>query len=322
MTNEVILMCGMPASGKSTIVKEYVAKNYVHLSRDISGGAMEGFHKQLKACLAQHFKLNYILDCTYVTVEMRKIAIDIAKAAGYNIKCIFMNTSFEDCQFNAISRMMDKAGYLIKDNDDYKKINDPNLFPVVVLYKARKEFVKPTIAEGFDSIEEVKFKRRKNPAYTNKAIILDYDGTLRETKPGSAHKFPTKVDEVIVFKDRGEILREYKAKGYLLLGISNQAGIAKKDLTKEQAIECFEFTNKELGVDIDYAFCEHSVPPIICYCRKPGAGLGVEFIETYKLNASECIFVGDMTSDETFAKRCGFQYKDHNEFFKSKELAI
>jgi len=45
-------------------------------------------------------------------------------------------------------------------------------------------------------------------------------------------------------------------------------------------------------------------------------GLVVEFILKHKLNRKECIFVGDMTTDETFAKRAGFQYVDHAEFFK------
>ena len=51
-------------------------------------------------------------------------------------------------------------------------------------------------------------------------------------------------------------------------------------------------------------------------CFKPMPGMGAEFIEKYKLNPSECIMVGDMTSDKTFAKRCGFQFMDAEEFFK------
>ena len=66
----------------------------------------------------------------------------------------------------------------------------------------------------------------------------------------------------------------------------------------------------------DYKYCPHKAGPTNCYCRKPMPGLGVEFIEKYGLDPSRCIMVGDMTSDKTFAKRCGFQYMDQAEFFK------
>ena len=313
---EVILLCGFPASGKSTLVKKYTAQGYIHLSRDISGGSMEDFHKMLNIKLSASNNANYILDCTYLTKELRTEAIRIIKANKYTVKCIFMNTSFEDAQYNAIARMISKVGHLIKDSNEYKIHKDANVFPVAVLYKAKKEFVKPTLSEGFDSIEEIKFKREYKPEYKNKAIIVDYDGTLRVTKAGSPHPFPIDVNQIEMLPGRAEVLKKYQEQGYLLLGVSNQSAIAKGLVSKQTVIDCFEHTNKQLGLKIDYRFCEHSVPPITCYCRKPGSGLGIELIEEYKLNPQECIFVGDMTTDKSFAGRCGFIYKDQADFFK------
>lgn len=63
-------------------------------------------------------------------------------------------------------------------------------------------------------------------------------------------------------------------------------------------------------------YCPHKVPPITCYCRKPGPGMGVELIFKYKLDPRKCVYVGDMTTDKTFAARCGFKFEDHTEFFK------
>ena len=48
----------------------------------------------------------------------------------------------------------------------------------------------------------------------------------------------------------------------------------------------------------------------------PGLPTGVEFILKHKLSRKDCIFVGDMTTDKTFAARCGFQYVDQVDFFK------
>ena len=110
-------------------------------------------------------------------------------------------------------------------------------------------------------------------------------------------------------------LKKYQKEGYLLLGASNQSGIAKGILTEADAKACFDETNTQLGLKIDYQFCPHKVPPISCFCRKPGPGIGAHFIEKYKLNPVECIMVGDMGSDKTFAQRCGFQFIDESKFF-------
>ena len=46
-------------------------------------------------------------------------------------------------------------------------------------------------------------------------------------------------------------------------------------------------------------------------------GLGVAFIEKYKLDSSKCIIVGDIKTDKTIAQRRGFQFQDAEEFFSS-----
>ena len=169
--------------------------------------------------------------------------------------------------------------------------------------------------EGFTSVDTHKFERERSKQYCNKAVLVDYDGTLRDVPLEGKYKYPTKVEEVHVMPGRSVILRQYLAAGYRLLGISNQSGIAKKHLSKKAATACFDRTNMMLGIDIEYLCCPHNVPPT-CYCRKPQLGIGVYFIEKYKLDPAQCIMVGDQTVDKTFARRLGFQYQDQAEFFK------
>lgn len=99
------------------------------------------------------------------------------------------------------------------------------------------------------------------------------------------------------------------------MGISNQSCIAKNVATKEEVIACFDKTNELLGQNIDYKFCPHEQRHYNCYCRKPQAGLAAEFIEKYKLNPEECIFVGDQPSDMQLAEKCGFRFYGIKEFF-------
>jgi histidinol-phosphate phosphatase family protein len=238
--------------------------------------------------------------------------IAVGKKHGIPVVCWHMETTLEDAQYNACLRMIDRVGKVLPPEES-KIHKDPNLFPVAVLYNYRKEFEKPTTAEGFAQVVEVLFERRPQPGHVNKALILDYDGCLRRTRSGD--KYPVDPDDVEVLPGRSDVLRKFQKAGYRLLGASNQSGIAKGELTEEEAEACFERTNKLLGVAIEVAYCPHRVPPISCYCRKPGPGLGVQWIQKYKLDGAKTVMVGDMTTDATFAARCGILYCNADEFF-------
>jgi HAD superfamily hydrolase (TIGR01662 family) len=212
--------------------------------------------------------------------------------------------------------MMERAGRVLHP-EDHKKApykDDPGLYPVAVLYRYRKEFEGPTTAEGFDAVEKVPFVRRYPADWTNKAVLFDFDGTLR-THVGK-EKFPLRPGEVRALVGRAAKIRAYEAQGYLLLGASNQSGIAKGLLSAADAEACFQETLRQLGVEFrDVRYCPHKVPPISCYCRKPGPGMGVELIVRHKLDPRQCIYVGDAGTDRSFAERCGFRFIDQAEFF-------
>lgn len=307
----IVLVMGYNAAGKSTYVNEYTEKGFHRVNRDELGGRLDSL-PQYVADLHKKGTKKFVLDNTYVDAESRKSIIECGKKLGLPVHCVWLTTSFEDAQFNACQRMIRKAGRLL-DPTDFKNNKDPNLFPPVALFTYKKKFEKPSITEGFADITQVPFVRKKDAAYKNKALILDYDDTLRETD--NDYGYPTKVSEVKVLPGRKEKIAEYKKKGYLLLGASNQSGVAKGVISVQTAVDCFEETNRQLGHDIEYFFCQHNIPPVTCYCRKPQVGIGVHFIEKHKLDPAQCIMVGDQKTDETFAARCGFQYRDQAEFF-------
>jgi HAD superfamily hydrolase (TIGR01662 family) len=210
---------------------------------------------------------------------------------------------------------MDRCGRVLHP-EDHKKApykDDPGLFPVAVFYKFRKEFEEPTRAEGFDAVERVKFARRPG-GWTNKAVLFDFDGTLR-THEGK-EKYPLKPGEVRAFVGRAGRVREYQEKGYLLLGASNQSGVARGALTAADAEACFTETLRQMGLTFtEVLYCPHKVPPLSCYCRKPNPGMGVQLIVKYQLDPARCLYVGDAATDRSFAQRCGFEFVDQAEFF-------
>lgn len=308
-----VLVLGYPSSGKSTLTKNYIAKGYVNLNRDTEGGKIVDLLPKLENLLKDN--KNVVLDNLFATVDSRKPFIELAKKYG-TVDCVVMGTSIEDSTFNAIQRMIDLHGSF-PSLEEIKKSKHPNIFPVAVLFKYKKEYQKPTLDEGFSNIETVKFVRKDNPEFTNKALFLDFDGCLRECVGGNG-MYPTDKSHVSILPGRTEVLKKYVAEGYKLIGVSNQSGVHKGELTYDTAHDLFVHTNNLLGVDIEVNFCPHQSAPPVCYCRKPQIGIFVNAMNKYKLDRKQCLFVGDMATDSTAAKRFGIQYHDAKDFFNDK----
>lgn len=310
--SKVTMVVGYPASGKSTLTKSLVEKGAVSLNRDTEGGTIADLLPKMEALLAAN--KDVVLDNLFVNVAARKPFLELGTRLHAEIECLLMGTSIEDAQFNVVQRAIELIGEF-PTPEAIKKAKHTNIFPPAVLFKYKKEFEKPTVAEGFSKVDTIKFVRKENSAFTNKAIIVDYDGTLRKCINGN-DKYPVSEDQIEIKPRCKEVLDAFKAKGYLLLGLSNQSGVHKGELTYEKATQLFEHTNKLLGLDIEFRFCSHQSAPISCYCRKPMSGVFVEFMLKYKLDPKQCLMVGDMTTDKTFASRSGIVYADQADFFK------
>lgn len=313
MSKHIVILIGFNGAGKSTLVQELVSQGYFRINRDTTGGNLEGQVTIAENKVRDGVTTKIVLDNTYPTIQSRASMIKFAKNWGAKVSCHWLTTSFEDAQLNACLRMVRRTGKLLSP-EEMKKTKDPNLFPPVALFNYRKIAEKPTVAEGFDEVIEIPFKRVWPSEYVNKALFLDYDGTLRESL--GEYDYPIKISEIKVKPIVTSIIHEFKSRGYHIVGVSNQSGIDKGIYSIEAANECFKETNRQLNIDVDFMYCPHRSTPISCYCRKPHPGMGAYFIEKYKLNPSLCVMVGDMTTDETFAKRCGFKFIHANEFFK------
>ena len=309
---KVTMVMGYPASGKSTLTKNLVDGGAISLNRDTEGGKITDLLPKMETLLQD--KKDIVLDNLFALAEVRKPFIDLAKKHGADISCLLMGTSIEDAQFNVVQRAIGLLGKF-PSPEVIKEAKHTNVFPPLVLFKYKKEFQKPTTTEGFSEVKVVPFVRKQDPSFTNKALLIDYDGTLRECINGN-DKYPVIESQIEVKPNRKKVLDAYQEQGYRLLGVSNQSGVAKGILTEDQCDKLFQATNKMVGVDIEYRFCPHQSNPISCYCRKPMPGIFVDFMLKYKLDPKQCIMIGDLTSDKTFAHRSGIQYVDQAEFFK------
>ena len=128
-----------------------------------------------------------------------------------------------------------------------------------------------------------------------RALFLDRDGTLIEHVPYINEPDKVKLIDAVVRK-----VKEFQKKGYLIVIITNQSGIARGKITPAQ----YEAVNermvsllKEEGVSIDGIYFCPSHPDEKDPRRKPEIGMLLDAARELGITLSESIMVGDKESD-------------------------
>lgn len=311
---EVVLLMGIQGAGKSDLVERYVAAGYERLNRDLLGGSLD----DLLPLLAGHLdagRTRVVLDNTYPTRVSRYPVIRLAHSRRVPVRCVHLATPLRDAHMNVVYRMLDRYGYL-PGPDELKELakNDPNLPPPAAMARWAASFEPPSEDEGFGAVDVIPFQRRPGPPSTGKGLLLDVDGTLRTTRSGEI--YPRDPEDVVLLPGRREKLAEWLGRGYQLFFVSNQSGVASGKLTAEEARLCFDRTIQLLGLPVaDVAYCPHPAFPAGCFCRKPLPGMGLMLARRHGLDLESLVMVGDMDSDEDFARALGARYVAAPEFF-------
>lgn len=139
-----------------------------------------------------------------------------------------------------------------------------------------------------------------------KAIFLDRDGVIND---GSLY-YTYKIEDFHFNEGVFEGLRLLRDAGFIFVVVTNQAGIAKGEYTKEDveilhAYMCEEF--KKEGITItDVFYCPH-YPEISgqCECRKPGTKMIDDAVKKYDIDKSQSFLIGDGTRDIEAATKAG-----------------
>jgi len=129
------------------------------------------------------------------------------------------------------------------------------------------------------------------------AVFFDRDGTLcRDT--GYLNKY----DDFQVFKDINNV-HLLKEKGFKLIGISNQSGIAKGIFNEEFVKEINSVFIKQYGFD-DFYYCPHN-PDDHCPCRKPEPEMLLRARGKHGIDLKKSFVVGDKEADIFLARAVG-----------------
>ena len=130
---------------------------------------------------------------------------------------------------------------------------------------------------------------------TKKALFLDRDGVVIKYIP-----YLFKLEQVELPFGAGEALKQWQDAGYLLILITNQAGVGRgyydlKHVTSVHNYICKEY--KKYGVKFyDIFMCPHH-PDNKCSCRKPSPQMLIDASIKHNIVLSESFFIGDSLSD-------------------------
>lgn len=138
-----------------------------------------------------------------------------------------------------------------------------------------------------------------------KTLFLDRDGVVIED-----HGFVYRIDDVVFQRGILELGRYFTAKGWKIIIVSNQSGIARGYFTAEDVERVHEFIAEKFNFHkislTDSFYCPH-YPPLTgpCRCRKPEPGMFLEAAEKHSIDLENSIMVGDKSSDMQAAAAAG-----------------
>lgn len=139
----------------------------------------------------------------------------------------------------------------------------------------------------------------------NKALFIDRDGVINIDRVHVSAKENFEFTRGIF-----DICRKYSEAGYLIIIITNQAGIAKGLYDENTFSVLMDWVIEEFrkrGVVISRVYhCPHH-PDFTgpCNCRKPGPGMLLRAEQEFSLDMSSCILIGDKETDIEAGRRAG-----------------
>lgn len=137
-----------------------------------------------------------------------------------------------------------------------------------------------------------------------KAVFLDRDGVVNVER-GYTHR----LEDFVILPDLMEVLLALQKKGYLLIVVSNQSGIAK-GLYKQSEVEVLhkfmvdEFTKKGIILSEIY-YCVHHPDVSKCICRKPDSLFVEKALARFDIDPKQSYFIGDKERDTEAAEKAG-----------------
>lgn len=238
-------------------------------------------------------------------------------------------TKFNEKKFTTQGYINGGIYYLPKNI--FEKYNLPNKFSLekdlfeiymkelnIKAYKSNDYFIDIGIPEDYEKF--------KNDLPKARALFLDRDGIINIDY---GHVYEIKKFEFTNFIF--DLCNKYQNEGYLIIVITNQAGIGKGLYTESDfkilnGYMIKEFQKHNINITKVY-HCPHK-PEDNCICRKPKPGLFIQAIQEYNIDKENSVAIGDKLTDLEAAHNAGIKklyfkktrYEEYKVNFKYKSF--
>ena len=145
----------------------------------------------------------------------------------------------------------------------------------------------------------------------NRAVFLDRDGVITHDPPHYAHK----LSQLKLISRSADAIRLLNENGFVVIVVSNQAGIAYGYYQEEDAMLFNQAMKEKLEKDGAYInaiyYCPHHLEAKIegyrvdCNCRKPKPGMLERAEKELNIDLKQSFMVGDKWSDIEAGKSAG-----------------
>ncbi len=142
----------------------------------------------------------------------------------------------------------------------------------------------------------------------NKAVFLDRDGVLNK----ELGDYVCRAEDFQVLEHNFEPLKLLQNRGYMLIVITNQGGLAKGWYTEANLSKMHQKLRKaysQNGIDLlEIYYCRHH-PEYNgkCLCRKPGSLMLEKAAARFDIDVSKSYFIGDRERDVLAGEAAGIK---------------
>ncbi len=160
-----------------------------------------------------------------------------------------------------------------------------------------------------------------------KAFFLDRDGVLNKDIG-----YISNIKQFIWLKGSKKAIKLLNENNYIVIVITNQAGIAKGYIKISELRLLHNLINIQLSKNNakinKFYFCPYHPQGVIkkyrkkSFDRKPNPGMLVKAIKHYKLDKKNCYFIGDRRKDQIAANKAKikFEFRKNNLFDQVKKI--
>lgn len=134
----------------------------------------------------------------------------------------------------------------------------------------------------------------------HKCVFLDRDGVLNRERG----EYTYNLSDFEVIEGVAEGLKLLREAGYLLIVITNQAGVAKNLYSSEDVLNCHDYLQAQTGGLIDdLYFCTHHPITTESLLRKPDSLMLEKAVAKWQIDITSSYMIGDSNRDLVAASK-------------------